>query len=89
MFEAEQKGIEEQIRAYCASHSLPEPNLRWTWIPFSGQWGLSTSFFQLAAASFNGQKGSIPQKAQEIAAGIADQIGIPDGFPKSKLSKAT
>ena len=82
MFEAEQKGIEEQIRAYCASHSLPEPNLRWTWIPFSGQWGLSTSFFQLAAASFNGQKGSIPQKAQEIAAGIADQIGIPDGFSK-------
>ena len=87
MFEAEQKGIEEQIRAYCASHSLPEPNLRWTWIPFSGQWGLSTSFFQLAAAYFNGQKGSIPQKAQEIAAGIADQIGIPDGFSKVEAVK--
>jgi arginyl-tRNA synthetase len=87
MFEAEQKGIEEQIRAYCASHSLPEPNLRWTWIPFSGQWGFSTSFFQLAAATFKDQKCSIPQKAQEIAAGIADQIGIPDGFSKVEAVK--
>jgi len=41
----------------------------------------------LAAAYFNGQKGSIPQKAQEIAAGIADQIGIPDGFSKVEAVK--
>jgi arginyl-tRNA synthetase len=87
MFETEQSGIEQQILEYCASHSLPEPILRWSWIPFSGQWGLSTSFFQLAAASFVGQKGDTPQRAQEIAEGIAELIGIPQGFSKVEAVK--
>lgn len=87
MFEVEQKGIEEKISAYCASHSLPEPTLRWSWIPFSGQWGLSTSFFQLAAASFGGQKGNTPLKAQEIAEGVAELIGVPSGFSKVEAVK--
>jgi len=62
MFEVEQSGIEEQIREYCLSHSLPVPQVRWSWIPFSGQWGISTSFFQLAAASFGNQKGNTAEK---------------------------
>ncbi len=49
MFEAEQAHIGEQIKAFCAQQGLPEPNLLWSWIPFSGQWGISTSFFQLAS----------------------------------------
>jgi arginyl-tRNA synthetase len=87
MFELEQRRIEEQIQAYCAAHSLPTPSIRWTWIPFSGQWGISTSFFQLAAASFGGQKGDTAAKAQEIAAGIADLIGTPAGFSKVEAVK--
>lgn len=82
MFEVEQRRIEEQIQAYCAARSLPTPNIRWTWIPFSGQWGLSTSFFQLAASSFGGQKGDTAAKAQEIASGIAALLGTPAGFSK-------
>ncbi len=47
MFEAEQQQLEAKIRAFCATNGLPEPMLQWSWIPFSGQWGISTSFFQL------------------------------------------
>jgi len=87
MFEHEQKRIEEQIKTYCAAHDLPVPTLRWTWIPFSGQWGISTSFFQLAAMSFGAEKGNTPAKAQEIASGIADLIGTPSGFTKVEAIK--
>ncbi len=87
MFEVEQRRIEEQIHAYCATNSLPTPSIRWTWIPFSGQWGLSTSFFQLAAASFGGQKGDTAAKAQEIASGIAAVLGTPAGFSKVEAVK--
>lgn len=82
MYEAEQKIIEAKIADYCAAHSLPAPEIRWAWIPFSGQWGISTSFFQLAAKSFGEKKGNTAQKAQEIAEGIANELGKPQGFEK-------
>lgn len=82
MYEAEQKIIEAKIADYCAAHSLPEPEIRWAWIPFSGQWGISTSFFQLAAKSFGEIKGNTAQKAQEIAEDLVREIGKPEGFAK-------
>lgn len=83
MFETEQQLILQQIRAYCASHNLPEPNLQWNWIPFSGQWGISTSFFQLAAAEAKlGAKINVPQRAQELAVAVAEYLGQPRGFSK-------
>lgn len=82
MYETEQKIIEAKIADYCAAHSLPNPEIRWSWIPFSGQWGISTSFFQLAAKSFGDQKGNVAQRAQEIAEGITRELGVPAGFSK-------
>jgi hypothetical protein len=67
MFEAEQRIIEEKIRKYCTHKSLPEMDIQWVWIPFNGQWGISTSFFKLAAKSFGSEKGNTSQKATEIA----------------------
>jgi arginyl-tRNA synthetase len=83
MFEAEQAHIEEQIRAFCAQQELPQPNLQWSWIPFSGHWGISTSFFQLASLEAKqGKKVIVPQRAQELAQAIATQLGQPAGFEK-------
>src|SRR3970040_2284600 len=82
MFEIEQQAIELKIRQYCAENGLPAPgDLQWSSIPFSGEWGISTSFFQLAAREArSGKKVNVPQRAQEIAEGAAAYLGIPPGF---------
>ena len=70
MFETEQQKIEEKIRAYCAANDVPLAALKWTAIPFSGEWGIATSFFQTAADEARAGKGKklpVPQRAQEIA----------------------
>ena len=93
MFGAEQQAIEEKIRAYCAEQGLPEPDeIKWSPIPFAGDWGLSTSFFQLAAkearlakqapSGESGKRSPVPQRAQEIASGAAEYLGQPAGFSR-------
>lgn len=70
MFEQEQQLIEEKIRAYCAANDISVAELKWQPIPFSGEWGVSTSFFQTAANEARAGKGRklpVPQRAQEIA----------------------
>lgn len=49
MFKDIQQTIEDKIKAYCAANDIPLAALKWTAIPFSGEWGMSTSFFQTAA----------------------------------------
>ena len=92
MFEAEQQAIEKSIVAYCAQSGLPEPGpLQWSPIPFSGEWGISTSFFQLAAQEARLGRGSglsVPQRAAEIAAGVAAYLGTPPGFSRVEAVKA-
>ena len=80
MFEVEQKAVEAKITSYCQQNNYPSPELKWSWIPFSGQWGISTSFFQLAAKSFSAEKGNVAQRAQKIASDLAQLIGAADGF---------
>jgi len=70
MFEKEQQLIEEKIKAWCTANDIALAELKWTAIPFSGEWGFATSFFQTAANEARSGKGSklpVPQKAQEIA----------------------
>ncbi len=89
MFQAEQKLVETQIRTYCRAHDLPsEEEIQWSPIPFSGEWGISTSFFQLAARQArrekerSGQSLNVGQLASEIAADIARWLGTPAGFSR-------
>jgi arginyl-tRNA synthetase len=82
MFEKEQNFIADQISQYLKDNNLPEMDIRWAWIPFNGQWGIATSFFQLAAKSFGSEKGNVAQKANEIAQGVASKIEVPEGFSK-------
>ena len=49
MFEKEQQLIEEKIKAYCDANGIALAPLKWTAIPFAGEWGIATSFFQTAA----------------------------------------
>ena len=82
MFEIEQKAVETKIQAYCLQNDYPLPEFRWSWIPFSGQWGISTSFFQLAAKSFGTEKGNVAERAQKIASELVQFIPPAQGFTK-------
>jgi arginyl-tRNA synthetase len=84
MFESEQKNLENQIRQICGEKELPFNPIIWSWIPFSGNWGISASFFQLASedAKQRSVRVNVPQRAQEIAQIFADEIALPDGFER-------
>jgi arginyl-tRNA synthetase len=82
MFDHAQQSITYQILTYLSDNDIPKPDeITWQPIPFSGEWGFSTSFFQVAALEArSGKKINVPQRAQEIAQDIADHLGLPDGF---------
>jgi len=89
MFAAEKKAIEAQIQVYCQENDLPDPGeIQWNPVPFSGEWGISTSFFQLAAQESRrtkegtGKGLNVPQRAQEIAQDVADSMQLPPGFDR-------
>ena len=84
MFEAEQKLLEDKLQAFCTEKGLPEFKFQWSSIPFSGHWGIATSFFQLAAqeARLSGQKFNVNLRAQELAQMAAEYLGLPVGFER-------
>src|SRR5215510_12009722 len=90
MFQKEQQNIEEKIKAYFAEHDISLSPLKWTAIPFSGEWGMATSFFQIAAdEARNGKGKKIPvlQRAQEIAEQVKAEIGDVEGISRVEAVK--
>jgi arginyl-tRNA synthetase len=94
MFQSEQITIENQIKRLIDQKGLPVPEkIIWNSIPFSGEWGISTSFFQLAAQVARlpkpepAQKVNVPLFAQEIAGDIAGKIELPPGFARVEATK--
>ncbi len=82
MFQQEQQLIEEKIQAFCQANDIELAELKWQAIPFSGEWGISTSFFQTAANEARAGKGNkipVPQRAQQIAEQIKTEIGSVPG----------
>ena len=49
MFKKEQQIIEEKVKEFCKANDIALAELKWQPIPFSGEWGFATSFFQTAA----------------------------------------
>jgi arginyl-tRNA synthetase len=93
MFEMQQI-ITDKIRSYCAEHHLPQPGeITWNPVPFSGEWGITTSFFQLAAQESRsikdttGQSINVPNRAQELASAIAKYLGKQPGFSRIEAVK--
>lgn len=83
MFQKEQQLIEEKIAEFCRANDIALAELKWQAIPFAGEWGFSTSFFQTAANEAKRGKGNkvpVPQKAQEIAEQVRAQIGSVEGI---------
>ncbi len=83
MFQTEQQAIEEKIKAFCAENDIPLAPLTWSAIPFSGEWGTSTSFFATAAAEAKAGKGRgvpVPVRAQQLAEQARDYIGSMPGI---------
>ncbi|NOY99472.1 MAG: arginine--tRNA ligase [Chloroflexi bacterium] len=88
MFDREQQAIESKIRAYCADNDIPLADLKWTPIPFSGEWGTSTSFFQTAAnEARSGKKVNVPQRAQELAESVKAGLGEIEGISRIEAVK--
>jgi arginyl-tRNA synthetase len=90
MFIKEQQIIETRIREFCAQNDIALAELKWMPIPFSGEWGISTSFFQSAAneaRSGKGKKMPVPQRAQEIAEQVKGLIGSVDGISRIEAVK--
>lgn len=78
MFQTEQQIIEAKIKNFCGANGIPLAALEWKPIPFSGEWGFSTSFFGTAAAEARlGKKVVVAQRAQEIAEQVKRQIDVP------------
>src|SRR5512147_3333272 len=89
MFQKEQQLIEDKIKAFSAANDIPLAELKWQPIPFAGEWGVSTSFFQTAANEARAAKGNpaegtrdhrklpVPQRAQEIAEQVKAEIAPP------------
>jgi len=81
MFEFEQRAIENRIADFCKIKGLPMVALKWTSIPFSGEWGLSTSLFELAAAEARLDRNhNVPVRAGELALEIKSFLGNQEGF---------
>jgi arginyl-tRNA synthetase len=89
MFQKEQQLIEDKIKAYSSANEIPLAELKWQPIPFSGEWGVSTSFFQTAANEARArpavqlpdkQKVPVPQRAQQIAEQVRAEIGTVPGI---------
>lgn len=90
MFEKEQQFIEARIKAWCAANNVDLAPLKWSAIPFAGEWGISTSFFQTAAdeaRSGKGKKLPVPQRAQEIADQVKAEIGSVPGVGRAEAVK--
>jgi arginyl-tRNA synthetase len=83
MFQKEQQLIEDKIKAYGSANDIPLAELKWQPIPFAGEWGVSTSFFQAAANEARAGKGRnlpVPQRAQQIAEQVKAEIGSMPGI---------
>ena len=90
MFELEQQAIESQIKTFCAANDIPLAELKWMPIPFSGEWGISTSFFATAAAEAKAGKSKglpVPARAQEMAEAVLAALGVQPGISHGEAVK--
>jgi len=83
MFEKEQNEIKTQIEKILKNQDISKQLLKWNWIPFSGHWGISTSFFSTASGEAKIQKGiNVRQRAIDIADLIASKLKLSSAFEK-------
>ncbi len=85
MFEEEQRAVESKIREFCSARKIPLVDLKWSPIPFAGEWGISTSLFAAAAGEArSGKDVNVRQRAQEIADSIVRGLKTEDGIGRAE-----
>ena len=84
MFQEEQKQVEQQIFSIFKKSSIPlAEDMGWVPVPFSGEWGISTSFFKVAALEAkSGKSLNVPQRAEEIAQLVAENLPSQEYFSR-------
>lgn len=88
MLENEKLQAENGILAILRKHGIECTYLQWNSIPFSGHWGISTSFFQTASQeSKSGKQVIVPERAKEIAEIVSAELILPESFEKSEAVK--
>ena len=90
MFNDIQQTIEDKIKAWSTANDITLAPLKWTSIPFSGEWGVSTSFFQTAADEARAGRSTgkpVPQRAQELAEQVKVQMGSVEGISHVEADK--
>ncbi len=88
MFEKEQNEIQTQIENILENQGISKQPFKWSWIPFCGHWGISTSFFSTASFEARKQKGiNVRQRAIAIADQIASTLKLPPSFEKVEAVK--
>lgn len=90
MFNDIYQQLEKRIKDICSAHTIELAELKWVPIPFAGEWGISTSFFQTAANEARAGRGGgkpVPQRAQEIADQVRGQIGSVEGISRIEAVK--
>ena len=89
MFNDFQQRLESKIKSICDANGIALAELAWKPIPFAGEWGISTSFFQTAADEARAGKGGkpVPQRAQEMAEQVRGQMGSVEGVSRVEAVK--
>jgi len=84
MFQKEKRDLAGKIQDILQEAGIPVPEeLGWSPIPFSGEWGIATSFFKVAALEAKtGKVKNVPERANEIAALVAEKIPPQEYFPR-------
>ena len=83
MFQIEQQTVEAKIKSFCEEQGIPVLPLEWKPIPFSGEWGISTSFFATAAAEARaGKKVVVPK----VPLKVPPEVPVPAAAPSAALS---
>lgn len=88
MFEEEKSAVENQIGDILLKEGIIREPLIWSWIPFSGHWGISTSFFKTAAGNSQYLPGEkVAERAESLAQMVAGQLSLPVEFSKIEAVK--
>ncbi len=85
MFEKEQQSIQAQVEGILSMAGLPAGQLKWSWIPFSGHWGISTSMFATASQLAKTEVGlDVKARAVKIAELVRSNLVLPVEFEKAE-----
>jgi len=87
MFEKEQNDLQNQIITILQEEGFTTNTLRWSWIPFSGHWGLSTSFFEIVSKAKTKIDTPVAEQAKRLAEKVHAKLTMPTAFSHAEVVK--